>query len=160
MLLIDGHTHSVACCCPAHTCVRGQIRNTTNQRFRHRYAAVGKTEWWWIFDDTLKEIARQLLTQDFVVLDHFVVPELAARIKAELIAMYGAGTMKRGLLAGGRTGKNTKYALGSIRGACVRACLLSVQASAKQTSQLCVWLAGCVGRPVPPTVACCWPSTF
>ena len=58
----------------------------------------------------------QLLVQDFVVLDGFNVAEQNAAIKNELKAMYNTGEMKRGLLAGGRTGKNLKYSLGAVRG--------------------------------------------
>ena len=87
------------------------------QRFRIHYTLVGKEDWWWIFDDSLKEMARQLLVQDFVVLDGFVTRALSDKIKQELQTMYSSGAMERGLLAGGRTGANLKYTMGSVRGA-------------------------------------------
>lgn len=98
-------------------------------RFRIHYTMVGKEDWWWIFDDSLKEMARQLLVQDFVVLDGFVTRKLSDAIKAELCSMYEEGTMKQGLLAGGRTGQNTKYSLVSVRGVELRRqfkCLYSI----------------------------------
>ena len=90
--------------------------SVNTQVLRQHYTMIGKADWWWIFDDTLKEVARQLLTQDFAVLDGFVPSDLNANIKGELQAMHATGAMERGLLAGGRTGKNLKYALGSVRG--------------------------------------------
>jgi len=97
---------------------------------------MGKEDWWWIFDDSLKEIARQLLIQDFVVLDGFVPDELHMQIKRELKVMYDSGSMRIGLLAGGRTGTNMKYAMGSVRGPKTR-CVPCVSYCGREHAQAC-----------------------
>ena len=61
-------------------------------------------------------MARQLLVQDFVILDGFLPDDLTSGIKEELQSIYRAGEMKQGLLAGGRTGTNIKYSMENVRG--------------------------------------------
>ena len=48
---------------------------------RTKYSLLGKSEWWWLMDESLAEIHRRLETENFVVVDGFVPPD-ADRSKA------------------------------------------------------------------------------
>jgi hypothetical protein len=135
------------------------------QRLRVHYSLLGKQDWWWIFDDSLKEMARQLLIQDFVVVDSFLTHEICLQVKGELKVMYDTGVMERGLLAGGRTGENTKYALGDVRGAFAVRGVVHVRETFSGCWISCRWYRRrwCRSSSCPRVLSlpslCCWSSS-
>jgi hypothetical protein len=45
-------------------------------------------EWWWCLDDSLPEIARELLENRHVVLDGFLLVKEAEKVQAEITSAY------------------------------------------------------------------------
>lgn len=51
---------------------------------RLQWTLADKEEWWWIMDDSVAEIARQLESRHFCVLDGFLGTEACGRVQAEV----------------------------------------------------------------------------
>lgn len=83
---------------------------------RTRYSALGKAEWWWIFDDTLADVAACLQQHSMVWLDGFVLPSQAAAVRSEVARAKDAGMLKLGVLGGGKLGSTLGYVHERVRG--------------------------------------------
>ena len=83
---------------------------------RERYTALGKREWWWIFEDTLGDVAACLSAHAMVWLDGFILPTQAADLQAEVRAARAGGHLKSGVLGGGRLGSSLGYVHEGVRG--------------------------------------------
>eukprot|EP00928_Gymnodinium_smaydae_P006845 TRINITY_DN12441_c0_g1_i2.p1 TRINITY_DN12441_c0_g1~~TRINITY_DN12441_c0_g1_i2.p1 ORF type:complete len:437 (-),score=102.97 TRINITY_DN12441_c0_g1_i2:87-1376(-) len=73
-------------------------------RLRAKFAAVGKLEWWWIMDETMDEVARQLKEHSYVVLDDFFLAEMADEIRAAVSTAYEKGRLSEVSIVNGKTG--------------------------------------------------------
>lgn len=61
-------------------------------------------------------LADLLQQNNFVVVDNFLQAEDCRLLRDEVVAAHRDGRLNKGLLAGGRSGKNLRYSLASIRG--------------------------------------------
>ena len=83
---------------------------------RTKYSLLGKSEWWWLMDESLAEIHRRLETENFVVVDGFVPPDTTRELRDEIRRAHDAGHLTPGVLAGGKAGDATQYTMRDVRG--------------------------------------------
>ncbi len=83
---------------------------------RARYTAVGKAEWWWLFEDTLADVAAALSNHSMVWLDGFLLEPQARELREDVLRVREAGFMKSGVLGGGRLGSTLGYVHEKVRG--------------------------------------------
>ena len=83
---------------------------------RTKYSLLGKSEWWWLMDESLAEIHRRLETENFVVVDGFVPPDATRELRDEIRRAHDAGHLTPGVLAGGKAGDATQYTMRDVRG--------------------------------------------
>ena len=83
---------------------------------RTKYSLLGKSEWWWLMDESLAEIHRRLETENFVVVDGFVPPDATRELRDEIRRAHDAGHLAPGVLAGGKAGDATQYTMRDVRG--------------------------------------------
>ena len=83
---------------------------------RTKYALLGKSEWWWLMDDSLAEIDERLNDENFVVVDGFLPREDVIKLKREVKRAHETGHMTPGVLAGGKAGNATQYTMKHVRG--------------------------------------------
>ena len=83
---------------------------------RTKYSLLGKSEWWWLMDESLAEIHRRLETENFVVVDGFVPPDATRELRDEIRRAHDAGHLTPGVLAGGKAGDATQYTMREVRG--------------------------------------------
>mmetsp|Transcript_72922 Transcript_72922/g.173711 ORF Transcript_72922/g.173711 Transcript_72922/m.173711 type:complete len:644 (-) Transcript_72922:11-1942(-) len=86
--------------------------------FRAYYSAVGKSEWWWIMDDSLDVIAKQLQSQAFCVLDSFLPEDQARALTGEVKKAHSVGDLQPAGLVNGKLSDmaSAKYADTATRG--------------------------------------------
>ena len=77
---------------------------------------LGKTEYWWVMDESMEEIRRQLLTNNYVVIPSFLLDEQCRELKGYISQAQREGRMGPGALAGGITGENLSYSIANVRG--------------------------------------------
>eukprot|EP00941_MAST-03F_sp_MAST-3F-sp1_P003736 g3736.t1 len=87
---------------------------------RRRYSLLGKSEWWWIMDDSLKVIASQLKRDYFVVLDGFLEDEMGKALRDNVREIHEAGELRKGVLGGGSSGASLSYVHERVRGDLVK----------------------------------------
>lgn len=66
---------------------------------RLQWTLAEKEEWWWIMDDSVAEIARQLESRHFCVLDGFLGTEACGRVQAEVEEVRTQDTRQERCLA-------------------------------------------------------------
>lgn len=52
---------------------------------RARYTGLGKAEWWWLFEDTLADVAAALSTHHMVWLDGFLLDAQARDLRGDVV---------------------------------------------------------------------------
>ncbi len=52
---------------------------------RARYTSLGKAEWWWLFEDTLADVAAALNTHHMVWLDGFLLDAQARDLRSDVV---------------------------------------------------------------------------
>lgn len=63
---------------------------------RLQWSLAGKDEWWWVMDDSVAEIARQIKTKNYCVFDGFLGPERSALLERDVKEVSRwAGTLAR-----------------------------------------------------------------
>ena len=72
--------------------------------------------WWWITDQALDDIARQLHDSNHCVVDGMLGESRCAALQREVCALRQAGRLKASRLAGGRSGAMTSYTHSAVRG--------------------------------------------
>ena len=83
---------------------------------RTKYSLLGKSEWWWLMDESLAEIHRRLETENFVVVDGFIPRDATRELRDEIRGAHDAGHLNPGVLAGGKAGDATQYTMRNVRG--------------------------------------------
>jgi len=79
-------------------------------------AADREKYWWFITDDAIDDIARQLRDRSWCVLDECLGSAACDELRAEVVAVRAAGKLEASRLAGGRTGKLASYTHSRVRG--------------------------------------------
>lgn len=72
--------------------------------------------WWWIQDEALDAIAREVERSNFCVLDGFLGPAHLRRLREEVTGLHRDGKLQLSKLAGGRTGGILTYSHTAVRG--------------------------------------------
>ena len=75
-----------------------------------------KPEWWWIQDEALDAIARELERSNFCVLDGFLGTMALRELRDEVAGLHRDGKLQLSKLAGGRTGGMLTYSHTAVRG--------------------------------------------
>jgi hypothetical protein len=83
---------------------------------RARYGGLGKPGWWWLFEDTLDDVAQCLREHHMVWLDDFLLPHQAVELREEVTRAKEAGMLQHGVLGGGRLGSSLGYVHEKVRG--------------------------------------------
>jgi Rps23 Pro-64 3,4-dihydroxylase Tpa1-like proline 4-hydroxylase len=93
--------------------------------FRGKYQAMGKGEWWWIFDDVVHWVATLLREQSFAILDGFFsTPDSpsntcsrARDLEAEIQQRWKEGMLPiKGAIIDATDGSNTPQTKSEVRG--------------------------------------------
>jgi len=89
-------------------------------RAKQLEATVGGADpeeyWWWITDEALEDMARQLETSHYCVVDGMLGDKGAAALYEEVRAARQDGKLESSRLAGGRTGALLSYSHAAVRG--------------------------------------------
>ena len=72
--------------------------------------------WWWITDESLDTIGKELESKNYCVLDNFLGKKGVATLRKEVSKIHSSGHLEISRLAGGRSGKNTTYSHTAVRG--------------------------------------------
>jgi len=67
-------------------------------------------------DETLAQIAKELTEKNYVVLDSFLGRERSLQLRREVADVRDQGSLRLGVLAGGRSGKDLSYSHQKVRG--------------------------------------------
>ena len=82
-------------------------------RLRETYRARGaRMDWWWIQDDVVELVAKQLQRCNYAFVDDFLLPEAVTALKRETEAAKAAGELQPGQLVNGRkeqAGEEARY---------------------------------------------------
>jgi len=74
-------------------------------RLRLKFTAVGKQEWWWIMDETMDEVARQITEHSFTVLDGFFLPAVADEVRGAVAGAHCHGELNEVSIVNGKSGE-------------------------------------------------------
>ena len=68
---------------------------------RLKYRLYGKREWWFIMDEVLEAVSKELQENDYVIMDGFLEKEKCDVLRSELVKVYEeGGVMRRGACGG------------------------------------------------------------
>jgi len=84
---------------------------------RHKYTALGKPRFWWVFDEVLAVVASSLTQHHYCILDSFIDSASTLTLHKDVLRAWEGGRMsEKGGLTDAREGKNTNYSKDSTRG--------------------------------------------
>jgi hypothetical protein len=74
-------------------------------------------EWWWATSEALESISTQLLTANYVIIDHFLTTKECNILYEEVQSAHKTGLLStNGIIGGGRSGKDISFENPDIRG--------------------------------------------
>ena len=53
-------------------------------KLREHFVGLGKDEWWWIMDQSMEEIGRQLTKNFYCCVDNFLTPDQLALLQTDV----------------------------------------------------------------------------
>jgi Rps23 Pro-64 3,4-dihydroxylase Tpa1-like proline 4-hydroxylase len=72
--------------------------------------------WWWLQDEALDHIGRELASKNYCVIDGLLGPHALRALRDEVAALRDTGRLQPSKLAGGRTGGMLTYTHTAVRG--------------------------------------------
>jgi hypothetical protein len=89
-------------------------RSTSLKYMYQKYCLLGKSEWWFIMDDVILEVSRQLQRSHFAIIDNFLSVDEVAQMQQEVRNCQDNGYLAPGVLAGGKTGQALSYVMQEV----------------------------------------------